>query len=425
MALKQKRAGFTLVELMIAMIAGSIAVTGVYYLNSVTARSYQQQMSVSDAQMSLRSAVDQLRRDIARAGYLAAPASSQLRNCSGALPATTTAAGYNTENSPRAFQAVSVGFNGSLSYNKGSALSGAQVTALIGTNSVRADDLTLIGNYTTSDAYLAETLAANICGGAANYTQLQLQTGRESFRRSFFTPANGSVAETPDYALFKKTFSTDRMVRVEQAGRYYFADIANSDWTASSLPTITLVSPGLPNCVDTCSWMAVAPVDRIHYGIESDLGPDFSRLVGNSGIVGSRRAMLVRRRENIRTGAAIANEARVVLDYAVEFAIDAIYNSAATGARPTWAYAIGSAALSTLNTNTPEDYQALVVTLASRAIEADANLPALTRGLPFNQAGTVNKPLFTYNVIDPNFPAITNLNARVRSLRTEIFLQNL
>ena len=84
MTQRSARAGFTLVELMIATIAGAFAVAGVYYLNGVSSRMFNEQMRVSETQMSLRGALEQLRRDISRAGYLATANSKILTGCDGA-----------------------------------------------------------------------------------------------------------------------------------------------------------------------------------------------------------------------------------------------------------------------------------------------------------------------------------------------------
>ncbi|HEX5657269.1 MAG TPA: prepilin-type N-terminal cleavage/methylation domain-containing protein, partial [Polyangiales bacterium] len=358
MAMSSKRAGFTLVELMIAMIAGAFAVAGVYYLNGISARSYAQQMSVSDLQMSLRSAMEQIRRDVARAGYLAAPTTALLPNCTGALPAAGAGA---TDNAIQHFQALTVGPSRSVEYNPSNyASSGADVQTLIGANRVAFDDLTMFGNFTTSDAYLTAPLFTD-------RQTIVLQSTTESFRRSFFTPQANNGAATENYLLFRSTFSAGRMVRVEHGGRFYFRQIAAAGgaWAPGTQPSIPLTA-ALPTCVETTAWTAVAPVSRIHYGLESDLNPEFARLRANAALPGSRRMLLVRREEN--TGAVrpqdatalsvanavpfatLPNTARIVLDYAVEFGISAVHNTQLTQtARPTWNYAITPAELAAVN----------------------------------------------------------------------------
>lgn len=425
-----KRAGFTLVELMIAMIAGAFAVAGVYYLNGVSARSYAQQLAVSDAQMSLRSAMEQVRRDVARAGYLAAPTTAVLRNCLGNL-----AGNGPSDNTSQQFQAVTVGPSRSLSYAPDvNSNSGTQVNALIGANRVAADDLTMFGNFATADAYLANPVTSSS-------TVIALQANTESFRRGFFTPGANNGAATANTIAFSDIFAPGRMLRVEHAGRFFFRQIQARQWVPPADPQITLAA-ALPGCVETTGWMAVAPVSRVHYGLESDLTPDFSRLRADASLPGSRRALLVRREETTASApppdatsiasagggftalTAMPNTARVVLDYAVEFGVSAVRNTAVANARPTWAYAITPAELAVVNA-APQNFRSLIVTLSSRSAEVDPRLAAVggTRRLP--AANFLGDPLLTFNVLDPNFAALTTLQARVRTLRSEIFLQNL
>jgi prepilin-type N-terminal cleavage/methylation domain-containing protein len=434
MAMK-KNAGFTLVELMIAMIAGSFAIAGVYYLNGMSARTYAQQQAVSDAQMSLRSAMEQIRRDVARAGYLAAPATGYLPNCAGVIPGPNQAA---TDNTSQHFQAITIGRGGSLTYKPDDISSGADVTALLKTpasNRVSADDLTMFGNFATADAYLANPIGST-------HSSIVLQPDTESFRRSFFTPkANGSAA-VADYGLFAATFREGRMLRVEHGGRFFFRQIATGAlWSAGQAPTIPLKTPLPATCVETTNWMAVAPVSRIHYGLESDQMPDFARLRADPTLPGSRRALLVRREELTDSSApaaatgitpnggaikSLANGARVVLDYAVEFGLSAVVSTQAptVNVRPTWEHAITTAKIEAANLD-PRRFRSLIITIASRAAEVDPRLGAVggTRRLP--DTNFLGDPLLTFNVIDPNFPALTGLQTRVRTLRSEIFLHNL
>jgi prepilin-type N-terminal cleavage/methylation domain-containing protein len=434
MAMKQ-RAGFTLVELMIAMIAGSFAVAGVYYLNGISARSYAQQMAVSDAQMSLRSAMEQIRRDVQRAGYLAAPRTAILRNCQGDF--ANGAVGVNTS---QHFQAVTVTPGGSLTYAPDvNAGSGTQVAELLGANPVAADDLTMFGNFATADQYLANSYMSGT-------TVITLQPHTESFRRSFFTPQAANASALPSKTAFESVFRAGRMLRMESSGHFYFRQIRDSVWNLpNGLPTINLVT-ALPACLETSAWMAVAPVSRIHYGLESDLGADFSRLRGNATLPGSRRALLVRREEltnsdpppgatSIATGTgngfsgkleAIPNSARVVLDYAVEFGLSAVRNDVGDDiSRPIWKHVITPAEFTRLNNLRPQDYRSLIVTLSSRSTEVDPRLGPVGSARRPLVTDFLGDPLLTFNVIDPNFPALTTLQARVRTVRSEIFLHNL
>ncbi|MBC7172556.1 MAG: prepilin-type N-terminal cleavage/methylation domain-containing protein, partial [Polyangiaceae bacterium] len=64
----RKKGGFTLVELMAALVAGLVAITAIYAVGSSSARHFQEQQRIAQTQMALRMAMSQLRVDIQRAG---------------------------------------------------------------------------------------------------------------------------------------------------------------------------------------------------------------------------------------------------------------------------------------------------------------------------------------------------------------------
>src|SRR5262249_47348048 len=65
--------GFSLLELMIALAIGGIAITSIYAIGTASTRTFQQQQQVANLQTSVRMAMNQLKRDISRAGYLGTP----------------------------------------------------------------------------------------------------------------------------------------------------------------------------------------------------------------------------------------------------------------------------------------------------------------------------------------------------------------
>ena len=412
---RQARAGFTLVELMIALVAGAFAVSGVYYLNGMSSRMFSEQMRVSETQMSLRSAMEQLRRELSRAGYLHTPSSMITPDCSGGFDPN----GTSLEVAPRAMRALHVRADGSL----------PGVAALLdtpATNRTRADVVDTWGNYATADAYLTDPVTST-------KTEIRFQTGSESFRRSFVDP----TSETVDKKRFESTFVIGRMLRVEQEGRLFFRTISAVTF---SPPTYSVTIDSLPWCFDQARWTAVAPIVHYRYGLEPDTQPDLARLrpnappvgVPNAVSIGSDRALLVRREWNDATDTAVANTARVVLDYAVEFAVEAFFDTAAIAPTasapsptwtPTWALMRG-ANVTTQSTTAPYSFRSLVVTLSSRSGEADPRLPFVPRAR-FGDASVLDSALLTFRVLGPTVTAGLTLNARVRTMRSEIFLQNL
>jgi prepilin-type N-terminal cleavage/methylation domain-containing protein len=416
MAMKSRRAGFTLVELMIALIAGSVAVIAVYYLSGVSSRAYQEQMRVAETQQSLRSAMEQLRRDISRAGYLGIPNSSTLApDCSGTMGGADVA--------PRQVRAVDIVHNGSIADNTTKELLGLGGTAV---NKTRADVLRMWGNYATADAYLTDPITTSD-------TVIHFQEASESFRRSFHKPeaANG-VAQFQE-KRFEEVFVEGRMLRVEQDGRFFFRDIAS----ANKLDKTVTLKTALPSCFDPTHWTAVAPIVRVRYQVEADtrdtelarisLVPQDSESAASPRLPGTRRTLLVRREETDGTGDEVPASSRVVLDYAVEFAVDAVINKnpvANYNQLPEFEHSTGSA-VTAQSTTAPEMFHALIVTLSTRSTDADPKLPHLARAR-FNQAGLLDSPLLTFRVIDP-LAGRENmlLFSRVRTMRSEIYLQNL
>lgn len=74
---RQKRgwtdAGVTLLEILVGMVIGVVLLGSIYYVYTVSARSYRMEEEVVRASETLRFGMEQLRRDIAAAGFLATP----------------------------------------------------------------------------------------------------------------------------------------------------------------------------------------------------------------------------------------------------------------------------------------------------------------------------------------------------------------
>lgn len=402
-----KKSGFTLVELMIALVAGAFAVSAVYYLNGVSSRAFSEQMRVSETQMSLRSAMEQLRRDFSRAGYLATPDSNQSPGCDGTLGAAGVA--------DRRVRAVQIAYDGS------NVSTNSDVVSLLGapaTNSTRADTVDLWGNFATADAYLVNPDTTTNSGSAF----ITFQTSSEAFRRSFYDPAPANGVATYNEDRFAAVFAQSRMVRIEHNGRYFYRDITGVNKTFP--PSVTLAA--LPGCFEPLGWSAIAPMVHYQYRVESDAAADLTRLKvpAANAMLGSRRTMLVRRefRDAASATTAVANTSHLLLDYAVEFAVDAVINTTVAPARPVWGFS-RNGDVTTQSANGPAAFRSLLVTLTARSPETDPKLPTMGR-TTFNGTNAFNSPLMMFRVIDPAQPTIA-MNARVRTLRSEIFLQNL
>ena len=76
-----KKSGFTLIELMVAMVVGLTAITSVYSLGSAMSRQFYEEQRTATAQGTSRVAIMELRRDISRAGLFGSPNGSLEPTC--------------------------------------------------------------------------------------------------------------------------------------------------------------------------------------------------------------------------------------------------------------------------------------------------------------------------------------------------------
>lgn len=376
----QDRKGFTLIELMIALAAGTVAIGAIYYLSGMASRNYNTQMRVAETQMELRMASEQLRRDFGRAGYLAAPLASDTS------PADCTGRQIRTATS---FQALTIASNGSVS--------GAVADLMGVSNPARLDQVQLIGNYATGEDY-------QIASGTGN-TVTFLSTS-QSFRRSF--GATSPVWQAP----FDDAFTVGRMLRIEDAdGRRYFYNIASSQ---GAVPSVTLrETPS--SCVETAYGSAVAaPVMRIEYsvvpiGVGSETEAAFQGLEATGP--SARHLALVRREVDLVTSVAVPGSERIVLDYVTEFRVDAIIDTTGTGTF----LEVSDSTAPNVDSAPANQFRSAIVTLAARSPEVDRKLQHI---------GRVNGAMMTFQVgAEPSDPAYGV--ARVRTLQTETFLYNL
>jgi prepilin-type N-terminal cleavage/methylation domain-containing protein len=297
-------AGFTLIELMLALVAGSFVVVGAYYLSEVSARLFNEQVRRAETQMTLRSAGEQLRRDIGRAGFMAVRDSAELWGCNAAQ---VIAGGTGVEANNVRQQGVRV------------------LRAAAG----QPVQLFLTGNFTTSDQYPLDP--------SSNANTLALASQREGFRRSFVNPATGAFLPR----RFLSAFSPDpdapniahgRMVSIQDlsTGRVFLREILSVNAAPANAPQI-VINPPLPTtggCIPSFTTLVVAPISTVRYMLENPAGnPELLRAAGQSTLAGGNvlvdnatRLVLTRREIDMRTNGTgnpqpIPLTTRIVLDF--------------------------------------------------------------------------------------------------------------
>ncbi|MCS6857818.1 MAG: prepilin-type N-terminal cleavage/methylation domain-containing protein, partial [Sandaracinaceae bacterium] len=234
-----RRTGFTLLEMMVALAAGALVITTVYTISASASRHFQEQQRISQLQLSLRLALDRLRRDIARAGLHATMDSLIDRNCG--QPPQRVRGLEVIDRSPVSMAAL------------------RSMTGFAEGNGTHGDQLRVTGNFRTGDAYLVRDWVGN---------QLRLATQFLAFRRSFTAdPNTGAI----DPELFARTFApgTAIMVRLGAGLRAWGAvdrAIASADGQNATIMT----ARNAPNCMGQVGlegWFqggaTVAPISTV------------------------------------------------------------------------------------------------------------------------------------------------------------------
>ena len=389
---RRSQAGFTLLEMMAALVAGLIAIGSIYTLSSASSKHFHEQQRISQTQMSLRMAMARLTADIARAGFGGTP-NSQAELNHGMLAC----------NQAPVNPLAAVGFTNHL--DGGAAVPNAA------TNGVQTDRLDLMGNYATSDVYRAmPTPAAN---------QLAIQSNWHSFARSFGIP--GDPVRPYNQDAFEDVFRAGRLIHVRTTDqKHFYARVVASNGAVNSF-SVTF-TPAF-NCSNArLDGAMVSPVNRIRYRIASTTGGPLSDMTGlnlanvptGNVAAGTLNSMLIRE-ELDEAGVRVPNSEQIVLEYAVhadyQFVVD---TQLAPGNPPIMQLEQGNPTPNV--TNDPHRIRSVIATLGARTPQHDASFGGGASGV----TPVPPQPLRTFRVSN-TLPGL----ARVRTLRSEVMLRNM
>jgi prepilin-type N-terminal cleavage/methylation domain-containing protein len=189
------RRGFTLIELMIALIAGLIVAMGVVGLSRDATHTFHEEMRGSAAEAALRTAVDRLRADLQRAGYMST-GNIMLDPTIAKAPGGTNLA---NQVSPGLLK-NGIGMLASLYRVPGGSyknnLKGAAVD-LSANNNVSPDLIQIGGNMTSSDQFPVQLIAQ---APANNCTQILLSPTSPAMYRVL---ASGMAAPQTLHDIFQ------------------------------------------------------------------------------------------------------------------------------------------------------------------------------------------------------------------------------
>jgi len=394
-------AGFTLVELMVALTGGLFISLAVFALARDSGRFYQREARIANATVSGLIGFERLRADLGRAGFLASPNIVRDPGLCGTVDASWPQALRNLASIQVSTPATSY----------------PALTA----NGRTPPVLTLAGAYASSDVFGAKIVPS----GNNVMFELSVKEGAGALRRL----GNSAM---PDTTAMQTVFPALRVLRIVQNGRQYYGQIVNA--TGGAQPTVTINAQppvqfrnglcGLAEIGSGASVPAINVVNFIQYAVQAPQTPTgisgYQNLFTNSskGPGETGRTELTRVELDLN-GTAIDGTEEIVAEYAVDFNMQLVaVTSNTTGVDPNLSVISPGDPLFTTFTgptfgtgNTPELVRSIRVRLGVRSREADR---VATVANPANQG------LFRFNI----GVGAAETFARVRTFQADVVLHN-
>jgi len=399
------RAGFTLVELMVALTGGLFISLAVFALARDSGRFYQRETRLANATVSGLIGFERLRADLGRAGFLSSPNVFRDPRLCGSPDGTWPLALRNLASIQLTTPAASY----------------AALTA----NGRTPPVITLAGSYSSPDVYGAKVVPS----GNTVIFELSTKEAAGALRRL------GSSA-MPDTLTMQAAFPTEHALRIVQNGKQYYGQIVGA--AGGAQPTVTIntqpaiqfrsgspIGCGLSDVVGSgASTPAINVVNFIQYAVRPPQTPlaiaGYQNLFTNSADAPGEagRTELTRVELNIN-GQAIDGTEEIVAEYAVDLNLQLTAVTSTTGCCdpnlgllsptdplfPTFTGAV----FNTLNT--PELIRSVRVRLGVRSREADRTATV---------ANPANQGMFRFNIGSGTAETF----ARVRTFQADVVLHN-
>ncbi len=399
-------AGFTLVELMVALTGGLFISLAVFALARDSGRFYQREARMANATISGLIGFERLRADLGRAGFLASPNISK-------DPRLCVPANAELPDGLRNLASIRVS-------------TPAQAYPALTANGRTPPVITLAGAYTSPDVYGAKVVP----DGPKTIFELSTKEGAGALRR-----LGNSLM--PDNDTMMAAFPALRALRIVQNGKHYYGQILSA--AGGPQPTVTisntkpsiqfrsgsLIGCGLSDVVGSgASAPMINVVNFIQYAIRPPQTPTavagYKNLFDNSADAPGEadRTELTRVELDIN-GKVLDQTEEIVAEYAVDLNLQLTAVTSITGccdptlglitpADPLFPKFTGPV---DLTTNTPDRIRSVRVRLGVRSREADRTATV---------ANPADQGLFRFNIGSGQ----TETFARVRTFQADVALHN-
>lgn len=405
-AFRRARAGYTLVELMVAMTAGIFITIVVFAVSRDSSRLYQQETRLANATLAGVSGFERLASDLSRAGHLCTP---------------------NIEADPRVCNKPDATFPGGLQHLRAIAINSTGVSASgteVATAGFTPQSIIITGAINVPEELHTRTVTPGANG--AYIVSINLGTAA-AYRVGLYKGNTSNV--TAATRLFIPN-EVGKIIRLRRNGWEQYGVVQGVQGDGDKVELILATSP--PFVVrtnddsvqcglrDLSGQMDLSIIDQVRYDIRSMTGnANYSELFKASGVAGSTsglpyeagRAELVRV-ELAPSGNEIAGTQEIVSEYAVDLQFDAwratsainsaIVNQPASGLVDTFA--------------STQLLRSIHARVSVRSREADRDHDVAGGG------GATNRNIFRMPL---SMPDGTTTYARVRTFQSDIPLRNL
>lgn len=343
-----RRAGFTLIELMITVLVGSIVLVGIFTIFNASSRGYRVQDQTLQAMGQLRSATVQVRSDLRNAGFNA--------------PAHSAQEPWVTVPPPEVLTAVSV----------------------------EVDPLNPLPNQAENDNVSPQRI-----------TLLGDFVANETFRSLGITGSDVTVEWSParTEAEFDRIFNPNHLLRVEMYGtarREQFIPITSTSFNGGVNPVITVASPVL-DILGFGAGHEVSVAAYVRYRIQRD-----DRYNDDSV-----KTDLVRELLDV-TGTAVPGSMLVIAEYVVDLQVyDLCFNQTPPDAFDWAQEPVNNICFETLAdaeaggfSLNPNDANSTAHLLRLMTVKIATRTPYENENVPFVARANVNDPLRAFE-LDP------------------------